>query len=463
MRLKINKKIILTLILLSVFLISSGITAQEISIEEAIQIGLENNKQIKEVRDNIMQLERNLAIERANNDWQLNLITDYDYSFDREEDTKYLNITLGKTFLSGFEITPDTKINVDEDLDTSFNISLKKQLYPQLPTKLAETYYRTDKELLKAGNNLIDQKIESILSWLEIYLNVNRVTTRQNIFEESLSKAEDNLVIVLEREQLGDAGENEILTAELSLENARYSLKEAEIQLEDIYNNLAIELGFPEETILITDNNQYISGLQEKARRYSEGYLKKDMSTLMSIVEENNIDLQANLIDREVLRQELAWLKQENNPGLDLTSSFNTADDDLTLGISLSYQLYDSGQHQLNLKEKEIEIADNIDSYDNLYSTLKQGVKEHIDDIELSQMALKKEELSLARSEYELKVAEKQLAAGLIDYLEYQEYWISAAEAKISLKSLEDQLFLDRLELIKFINRKDIVDIIGGF
>ena len=78
-------------------------------------------------------------------------------------------------------------------------------------------------------------------------------------------------------------------------------------------------------------------------------------------------------------------------------------------------------------------------------------------------MAYSKEKLNLEKSEFELEVAEKQLAIGLIDYLEYQDYWISAAEAKVNLKSLEDQLFIDRLGLIKFIDTGNIAEIIGGF
>src|SRR5690554_4244853 len=135
----------------------------------------------------------------------------------------------------------------------------------------------------------------------------------------------------------------------------------------------------------------------------------------MDIVEENNNELVAYLIDREVLEQELKWIEKGNDPSLDMTLSYDTDPEDLSLGLKLSYQLYDGGLHKMALDDKEEEIADNISNYEDLYDQLKQELKKLLDRLELSEMAVKRGELSLARSEYELEVAEKQLEMGLID------------------------------------------------
>jgi len=93
---------------------------------------------------------------------------------------------------------------------------------------------------------------------------------------------------------------------------------------------------------------------------------------------------------------------------------------------------------------------------------LKQELKRQLDGLELSRMAMRRAELSLARSENELEVAEKQLAMGLIDYLAYQEKWIAAAEARITIKTLEDELFMSRLEFLNFLDQELLSELIGG-
>jgi len=459
--LQITKILILTLLSIAIF--STVILAGELSIDEAIQLGLANSSQINEARESVRQVERSLAAEIARNDWQIVLGGEYDYVVDEDEDYKGLSISIGKSYLSGFEINLDTRMSIDDNLDPDFLISVSQPLYPQLPMALAQYQYKAEKDLLKARRNLTEVKIDSILNWIDTYLNIKKMVASRDIYLETVKKAEDNLAEVLARQEIGDVGKNEILTAELSLENARYSLKEAENQLEDARYSLSMELGFsPGEEIIINDNNHYIDNLRSKAQEYLEEYLKKDITALMSIVEENNNDLKANLIDRAVLEQELTWLKEGNKPGLDLNGSYNTTNDELTLGISLSYQLYDSGQHRIALEEKERELADNLKAYDELYNQLNQELKQQLDKLELAQMAVQKGELSLARSQYQLDVAEKQLKMGLIDYLEYQDYWIAACEAEIEIKTLKDQLFLAQLEFIKFINQNVLDEMLGG-
>lgn len=458
------------LVLLSLILIYTGlISAAKLSLEEAIELGLENNKEIDVEQEKIRQIERDLTREIVSNDWQINLRAGYDYNFTVEDGDVSggnrginPNISGSKTLLSGLNLAPEISFN--DELDPSFDIDISYPLYPQLPTPLAEEYYRNERKLLKAHRNLTEVKVSSILSWLKTYLNIEKMTARQEIYNESLKKAEDNLKKIIKQQQLGAITENDVLAAELSLENAKYSLLEAENRLEDTYYTILSGLGLSiEEDIVINDKNKYLDKVRNKVLSYAEEFLKLDNVILMDIIGENNSGLQANIIDREVLEQELKWLKKGNDPSLNLTASYDTDPEDLSLSLDLSYQLYDGGLHKMALEDKEKEIADNLSDYDDLYDQLKQELKQHLDKLELSQMALNREKLSLARSQHELEVAEKQLEMGLIDYLEYQEKWIAAAEAKIDIASLEDQLLFNRLEFVKFLDLYLVDEIIGGF
>ncbi len=464
---KITRIFISILLFFIIFYYPTGVLAKELAIEEALKLGLENNKQLNETYKSIQQLERNLQKNNALLDWQFNLNADYSYVFGNDDSIRQdlsnnsLGISAGKSFLSGLNIDP--QIRITEDRDTSLSIRVTQPLYPGLPTETVKSIYRTEKELIKAANNLTDQEIDRIISWLDSYLNLERMIARQDIYRENLARAEENLEKVLERQKLGATVKSEVLTAELGLENARYSLKESLNQLEDIYYTIAVELGLPlEEELVFTDSNQFINGLRQLVWDYTEDYLTEDTEVLMSLIEENNSQLQALLIEREVLEQELRWLEKEDDPALDLSGDFNTTSEEFTVGLSLSYPLVDGGRFKIELEEKELEFKDNLERYNDLYNQLKQELKQQLDKLELAKMAIKRGELNLARSTYELDIAEEQLDMELIDYLEYQDNWIEAYEAEIEIQALKDQQFLTRLEFVSLINNQDLLAAIMG-
>src|SRR5690554_7485708 len=108
---------------------------------------------------------------------------------------------------------------------------------------------------------------------------------------------------------IGDAGEYQLITARMSLQNARYSLLQAEKQLEDAHYSLALELGIsPEEEITIRDENNFIRELRERSAEIAAGFQAMSKEGLMEKIEDKNNELKANLIGREVLEQEFSWL-----------------------------------------------------------------------------------------------------------------------------------------------------------
>ncbi|NLM97854.1 MAG: TolC family protein [Halanaerobiaceae bacterium] len=476
MKIQISKRTLFLALIISLLILPGicPVSAEEvISLEEAIRLGMENNKGINEARDGIANLEKALEKIEIQADWKLNLGADYTYTItdqdkagnfgdkNKDDSSWGLRISASKNYLSGLTLAP--VIGIDEDTETDFTLRVSKDLYPVIPTASMRNYWNTEISLNKARENLRELKINNILDWLESYSNIKRMISRQDIYTENLNKAESNMEKVLRRQKIGDAGRNEILAAELGLKNAEYSLKEAGNQLENALYNFASSIGFSGEKIIITDKNNFFDRLMQAASDYSEELLSRDMDELYVLIEKNNYKLRSNLLDREVMERELEWLKKENHPELSFEGMYNSSSDNLFLSLKLSYQLYDGGQHKMEIEEKEKEIKDNIDAYDELYNELKQELKQLLDRLELAEMALERGYLSLERSRYELTVAEQQLEMGVIDYLEYQDKWVSEAEAEIQIAVLKEQLFLDRMRFIKFLDLDLAYEIIGGF
>ena len=298
--------------------------------------------------------------------WQVDLGANYSQDITGDKQPKpgnsssnaySINISDDKSYLSGLRLSPG--LNIKEGGDPSFSINITKSLYPLVPTDLARGIYKGELEIIKARRNFAASKVSALLSWIETYFNLERMNSRLEIYQQNLQKAETNLERVLAREEIGDAGENDILLARLSLENARYSLQEAENNLENLRFNFLQELGFaPEEELVIRDNTSYLEGLRSKAEAHLEEFLAQDRSSLMELVKKNNARLEANLVEREILGQELDWLKKEGGPRVNLNSNYSSATDNLRVGLNLSYALYDGGQHKQAVEDKEKALAE---------------------------------------------------------------------------------------------------------
>ncbi len=473
-----NKKYFLILLLLLVFtishmfVISQIISAEKLSLQEALEIGLKYNSDLQTAREKITQAKRALAEIMAQRDWQVELNTDYLFQYSDGEfnstDEIGINTNISKIISSGYklEIQPVSNVSSnitisDTELISDFNISLSKKILPLIPTEIEQNYYKAEKELLKAEKNLAQEKANKIIIWIEEFLNLCHLKENINIYRENLEKAEANLQQVLKEKEIGEAGEAELLTAQLSVKEARYQLQESQNQLEYAESTLADKLGLKStEVASLKFNSASLNKYREKTTALIENYMQNE--NLLEIAAANSIDIFANLLERDVLQKELDWLKKENNFNVDLVSDYNTASDEISISFAASYKLFDGGQHDLQLDTKKAEIDNNKHSFTALHNNLKQKIKQYVNNIQLAEMDLEKGELKYKRSKNQLMTAEKQLEMGLIDYLEYQEEWIGEAEAEINIQSLRDQLFLARLKFLQIINFTLLEEIFEG-
>ncbi len=466
---KPGKLLIAGLAALLMLVLPQAGAAAGLTIEEAINRGLANNKDLRALEERIAGLQRELAIIKAQQDLQVGLNAGYRATFPEDgradggpsglpadPNSRSLlsaGISLSKTFPSGLTVAPGISVT---EKDIGLSLEIGQPLFPALPTNLSRQYYKTTKELLKAEENLIRQRTEKVLSWLESYLNLCRLKERREIYQRSAEMAAENLEKTLARKQIGEAGENDLLAAEISLRNAEFACQEMDYRIEEALLSLGYELGIDNPGALLIDHrSSFLQELKEAAEKLAAEY--RQQNDLLETVKKNNYQLLVNRIDREVLTRELEWLKKENGPALNATGSYNTGNNRLTVGLSLTYKLHDGGERRLRLEEKEAALASNEAAYHDLADSLKLELKKHLHTLELNRLELAKEQLVRQQSQYNAETAEKQLAMGLIDYLEYQEQWLKSKEAEINLGSLEDRLFIANLRFINFINSAELM------
>lgn len=445
--------------------------AEDISFREAVKIGLENNSEIKDIKNSIKTLERSREKIYSQKDWQLDLSGSYKHYFNEEEsqaseisvgDAKESasgeSISLSASKLYDFDLSFNPTLTVDEE-NESLAINLTQKLYPITESDFEKKLYDNQKELIKTKAKLENLKADKIISWSESYLNIIRMEESEEMYQESVKKAEDNLKKIKKEEKIGEAGEQQILTAEYSLEDAKYKLKEQNFKLNESKSSFKNQLGVSEaKEIEFKAENKLIVDLKEKADSLTADYLEND--NLIEVIEANNNSLKANKIDREILKKELAKLKKEDNMKVDLSGDYNTSTENLSATLNFNYNLYDGGQHELDLEAKKEAIDDNINDYKKQYSKLKLDLESHLNTLSLNKDNLHKQKLNYKRSENKLKIDYMKYEKGVIDYLAYQETWISTKETELSLDSIKDAIFIDKLQFISFVNSENVI---GGF
>lgn len=468
----ISKKIIYGFSFLIIFTLifsfaTENVRAESISLEKAIEIGLENSTEIEDAKNNIEQIKRSIEGIKAQKDWNIDVNAGYTHDFEEENTViaskegntsiqDNISISANKLYDFGLSFNPTLTINED---DESIDLSLTQQLYPITHSELENKLYNFEKDLIKTKEELKNIKASKITSWIQSYLNIVRMEEREKIYLESVKKAEDNLEKVKKEKDIGEAGEQQLLTAKYSLKDAKYKLKEQRYNIDERKNSFKNELGLnSEKNIIFQTDNKLILELKEKINKLTEEYLNNE--DLIKLVEKNNSSLQTNKIDRKILERELNNLKKEDDLNIKIAGDYDTSSENLTATINFSYKLYDGGKHEIDLKSKKDSIKNNINNYEEKLKELKLDLENHLNKLSLDKDKLDKEELNYQRSKNNLEIAKIKYDRGTIDYLEYQDNWITTRESGIKLKSIKDTIFINKLEFINFIKSENVT---GGF
>lgn len=470
-----NKKMLyvfsFVFILILLFSTTNIIKADNISLEKAIEIGLENSTEIKDAENNIEQLKRNIGVIKAQKDWKIDLESNYSHIFEEDDSSQNLSlennanssiskdsisISANKLYNFGLSFNPTLTITEDEE---SLSLGLNQQLYPITNSELENQLFNNEKELIKAKEKLKNIKASKLITWIQNYLNIVRMEERKDIYIESVKKAEDNLKKVKKEKEIGEAGEQQLLTARYSLEDAKYKLKEQKLNLNESKNSFKNDLGINEDlNIEFKNENELIENLKEKTNKLTTEYLENE--NLMKLVEENNTSLKTNEIDRKILKRELENLKKKDDLNIKVSGDYDTKSENITAAINFSYNIYDGGKHEIDVKSKKSSIKNNISNYKDKYQQLKLDLESHLNKLALNKDRIAKQKLNYKRIKNDLDIAKIKFERGTIDYLEYQEKWITTKEAEINLKSIEDTVFINKLKFIVFVNSENLT---GGF
>ncbi len=467
------KTIPFLLILTLVFSFSSIIIAEELNLEKAIDLGIAKNYEIEQKREEIKELERQRAIIEAGVDWYVGFDGNYSYNTEgptfnspdiiKDGDSVGFSIEGGKTTLNGLSISSQLSLQgADpfefEDLDKKyrFKLDVSKRLYPILPTQTEKDFIQTDNKLIIAKDELDTVENKKEVDWLENYLKLLRLQQNLEYSKISYRLALDELELVKAQVGIGEAGENQLLMAEISLQETKLQQDQLLATIMQVKDNLSLELGITDNRIKIEENEEYLDSFSRRAASINVNTIDEEV---VDFIKNNNVQLREIVLNKDYAENELKWQLKDDEVKVDTFTSYNynagsldeNNKDEWQVGVGISYDFYDGGQQELSVEGIKSKIKNLDRQYAYTLEQLKLQLKGMINEQKLNRMRVNSAETRLEKARLVEKLYKNQLNEGLITENQYKQKALAVNQAVVDYKEAEDQLLITKLRIALFL------------
>ena len=478
-RSKIALFLIMFLLFISIIILSSHAETnktQEIDFKEAIKLGLENNYELQTLRNNIVELERNLEILDASESFQVNLSITPIWHFGKSTENKETGEYVVK--MNTTSLTPSTEasliatkqladnISLSTELtwqsdnlfkknltdltdEINANLRLNKRLYPDSWSENKKQAYSIKNNLQIRLEELRWEEIEKQIEFIGDYLNILRLQEQVHILREHLDLIEEELARVQRLIELGEGGYQQEVEAQIMLKELENSLLNQQQNLVRAKKQWFLSLNLPKNTIVIfEDNIDFIEDLYSQMANLQFDNKNED-DLLMAALEENYRTKNSQL-EKEKLAKELEWTKDEGKAKVDISGGYQFPADWFVM-LDFSIKLADGGVQKL----KEQQKIDNIEQKDVSIAHLNEQIKleaEHLlGQDEYNKLNRDIQRMALEKEQDMIKIREIQYNQGVISLNNLQNAILSFREKEIKVKQAQDEWFINRLKLAHFI------------
>ncbi len=473
---KNNSFFILFLIILTSFIFSGeNIQAKEISLEEALNWGIENNSSIKEIKDSIETIERSLNLIDTEYGFKTTISANPIIAGDFEEqtddnsngvdegDTSFGSISSPKISLKATKLFPNGIIlqseiflkeenlfdleKLSEGPDSTF--SATKSLYPVLPIKSEQEKYLASNNLLKTRENLTWQQEYKKIEFLESYFNLIRLQEKLSLAKINFQYAQEDLSKILKKIEIGEAGERQEIEAKIALKKAEIDFLQAQNTFLQQKNGWYLNLGLPEETeVPLVEDSLFL----EEIIKWAESLeFNLEEERLMELAVDNYYKIRNILLDQDSSQKEAEWNLAKNKTQVDLFGAYSSRNNSWGIGIELSYDIFDGGKQKIEDEGYQAELENLKEDYLQIVSELKLELSDLINQQEINNLNLEEKIMSWEKAKLEEESYQIQLKQGFINDSEFQYKMLGWQESEIDLKSAKDEILINRLRIAHFL------------
>jgi len=340
------KRINNSVMALSLLMGLTAIHAQEkkqLSLDEAVQLGIQNSKNLKIDAAKIEEATADLL--EAKNRQLPELKVSGSYMYLPTKPTVDLKISTGSGGAGGPE--------VHQVAYASANLSVPIYSGGRIKYGIQSAKYLVEASKLSTEND----KIAIAYNVAQAYNNLFKANQSIKVLEENLTASQKRDETFLKMENNGIIARNDRLKANLQTSNIELQLLEAKNNYNIANINMDLLLGLSETTEIEVDQN-YIE----------EGNEVKPISFYVNEARENRKDLQALTQQRKAAELGTKAAKAENLPSIAFTGGYVAADipkfltvyNAVNVGIGVSYNLSNIWKENSSLKQskaREMQLA----------------------------------------------------------------------------------------------------------
>ncbi len=466
---KNNSFFILFLIIFTSFIFTgANVQAKEISLEEALNWGIENNSSIKEIKDSIETIERSLNLIDTEYGFKTNIsanpiiagdssiIANDESNSSESSDSSKISLKTTKLFPNGIILQSEISLKeedwfnlekLSEGPDSTF--STTKSLYPVFPIKSEQEKYLASNNLLKARENLTWQQEYKKIEFLESYFNLLRLQEKLSLAKTNFQYAQDDLNKILKKIEIGEAGERQEIEGKIVLKKAEINFLQAQNTFLQQKNGWYLNLNLQEETeASLLGNSPFLEEIIKWADSL-EFNLKEE--GLMELAVDNYYKIRNILLDQDSSQKEAEWNLAKNKPQVDLFGAYTSKNNSWGIEIELSYDIFDGGKQKIEDEGYQAKLENLKDDYLQIVSELKLELSGLINQQGINNLNLEEKLMSWEKAKLEEESYQIQLKQGLISDSEYQYKMLEWQESEINLKSAKDEILINKLRMAHFL------------
>jgi outer membrane protein TolC len=240
-----------------------------------------------------------------------------------------------------------------------------------------------------------------------------------------------------------------MLAAEISFLEAENSYLNSKNEFEKQKDSLEVDLNLTqEESLLLEDRKK----LESELKAFVFDYNSYQFEELYEFFIQENSELLAKNINIEILKNELNT-KARSDFELNLSGNYDYDEDESILGVSLSYDLFDSGSKKNNIEKIEARLKLTEKEISNQEKELKIELQSMLNQLSNFNRQLQKSELELKKAELDLKEAEEKQKKGIITDKDYLLQEIDFYQKLTQLQDSRDRVLIEKLKLSQALNK----------
>ncbi|MGM0548381.1 MAG: TolC family protein [Bacillota bacterium] len=419
-----NRNLVISLILVLIFsFLSVNVLAVEnLELDQAVQLLVEQNRTLKNARKDIQNAEKDIDL----------AIRSYFPTLDLQ--TAYTKMDEGPS-----SFNPKTMSSVEgSDESYSTSISLSQTLWTGGKVPMQKEIANYSLEIARAEYE--DTVEAQIFSLIQAYYGVLQAEGMVEIREEALATVDEHLRVVKNNLEAGIAIRRDLLQSQIEQRKAEEKLTAAKNDLKIARRRLAQ---------LLNSQTQYSVEKPETAFDFS-----LDQSQLFKTALANDNQLMIIELNKEILKLNQKLEGQYYRPNLSLNGSYDWQGEEfmdqeswkMTLGLNIP--LYDGGKGGIKADKQENEFQKLKNKRQDLLENLDIEVEDSILTVKETKEAVDLEKLSLENAEENLEIANKSYEAGVASNTDVIDAQSTYNQAKISLLQSEYDYDIERFRTL---------------